>query len=60
MAVRNVRRDGMEQLKRMEKEGLLSQDEHRHWADEIQKLTDHHIAEINRLLEQKEKDILTV
>jgi ribosome recycling factor len=60
VAVRNVRRDGMEQLKRMEKEGLLSQDEHRHWADEIQKLTDHHIAEINRLLEQKEKDILTV
>ena len=60
VAVRNVRRDGMDQLRRMEKQGLISEDEHRRWADEIQKLTDRHIAEINRLLEQKEKDILTV
>ncbi len=60
IAVRNVRRDGMDQLKRLEKEGEISQDEHRHLADEIQKLTDRHIAAINQLLEQKEKDILTV
>ncbi len=60
VAVRNVRRDGMEQLRRMEREGLLSQDEHRHLAEEIQKLTDQHIAAINSLLEQKEKDIMTV
>lgn len=60
IAIRNVRRDGMERLKRMEKEGEISQDEHRHWADEIQKLTDAHIEQVNRLLEQKEKDILTV
>lgn len=60
IAIRNVRRDGMEQLKRMEKEGLISQDEHRHWAEEIQKLTDQHIATVNTLLEQKEKDIMTV
>lgn len=60
VAIRNVRRDGMERLKRMEKEGEISQDEHRHWADEIQKLTDEHIEQVNALLEQKEKDILTV
>jgi len=60
IAVRNVRRDGMEQLKRMEKDGALSQDEHKMWADEIQTLTDRHIAQINELLEHKEKDIKTV
>ena len=60
IAVRNVRRDGMDQLKRLEREGEISQDEHRHLADEIQKLTDQHIAAINSLLEQKEKDIMTV
>ncbi len=60
IAVRNVRRDGMDQLKRLEREGEISQDEHRHLAEEIQKLTDQHIAAINSLLEQKEKDIMTV
>ncbi|GBD42704.1 Ribosome-recycling factor [bacterium HR40] len=58
VAVRNVRRDGMELLKRLDRDGQISQDEHRHLAEEIQKLTDQHIAEINKLLEQKEKDIL--
>ncbi len=60
IAVRNVRRDGMDQLKRLEREGEISQDEHRHLADEVQKLTDQHISAINGLLEQKEKDIMTV
>ena len=43
VAVRNVRRDGMDQLKRLEKDGDISQDEHKHWSDEVQKLTDKHI-----------------
>jgi ribosome recycling factor len=60
IAVRNVRRDGMDHLKRMEKDGGLSQDEHKLWADEIQALTDKHIGVINDLVAQKEKDILTV
>ncbi|MDX1401582.1 MAG: ribosome recycling factor, partial [Kiloniellales bacterium] len=60
VAVRNVRRDGMEDLKRMEKGGELSQDEHRIWADEIQILTDKHIKEIDELLTQKEEEILQV
>ena len=60
VAVRNVRRDGMDQLKRMEKDGDISQDEHKHWSDEVQKLTDKHIESINQLLEHKEKDILQV
>ena len=60
VAVRNVRRDGMDQLKRLEKDGDISQDEHKHWSDEVQKLTDKHIDAINQLLDHKEKDILQV
>jgi ribosome recycling factor len=60
VAVRNVRRDGMDQLKRLEKDGDISQDEHKHWSDEVQKLTDKHVEAVNQLLEQKEKDILQV
>lgn len=60
IAVRNVRRDGMDQLKRLEKEGGISQDQHKARADEVQKLTDQHIEAINQILEQKEKDILQV
>ena len=60
IAVRNVRRGGMDQLKRMEKDGEMSQDDHRIWADEVQTLTDKHVEAINDLLEQKEQDIKTV
>lgn len=60
VAVRNVRRDGMDHLKRLEKDGDISQDEHKHWSDEVQKLTDRHVELVNQLLDHKEKDILQV
>lgn len=60
VAVRNVRRDGMDELKKMERDSQISEDEHKLWADEIQRLTDGHIEGINDLLDHKEKDILTV
>lgn len=60
VAVRNVRRDGMETLKRQEKDGEISQDEHRQTAEEIQKLTDDHIKGIDEALSQKEEEILQV
>ena len=60
VAVRNVRRDGMDNLKRLEKDGDISQDEHKHWSDEVQKVTDKHIEAVNQLLDHKEKDILPV
>ena len=60
IAVRNVRRDGMEHLKRMEKDGELSEDEQHHHADEIQSLTDEHIKKIDDSLHTKEADILKV
>lgn len=60
VAVRNVRRDGMELLKRMEKEHEMSQDEHKLWADEVQDMTNSKIEEIDRVLAAKEEDILRV
>jgi len=60
VAVRNVRRDGMEQLKRLEKEGEISQDEQKQYADDIQKMTDEHIKKIDDALAGKEKEIMQV
>ncbi len=60
IAVRNVRRDGMDHLKKEEKDGKISQDDHKKKSDEIQKLTDQHIAKIDEMLTSKDKEILTV
>jgi ribosome recycling factor len=60
VAVRNVRRDGMDMLKKMEKDGEISQDEHHLWSDEIQEMTDAHIKDIDEALSHKEEEILQV
>ncbi len=60
VAVRNVRREVMADVKEMQKEKLLSQDDERRAETEIQKLTDKHIAEIDQALATKEKEILQV
>lgn len=60
VAVRNVRRDGMEKLKKAEKDGDISQDEHRRMSDEIQVMTDKHIAKVDETLQAKEKEIRQV
>ena len=60
VAVRHVRRDGMEMLKKLEKDGDLGQDESRQSADKVQKLTDDTVAEIDRLLTVKEAEIMQV
>jgi ribosome recycling factor len=60
VSVRNVRRDGMETLKRQEKDGDLTQDEHRRWSEEVQTLTDNHIKRIDEALQTKEKEIMQV
>ena len=60
VAVRNVRRDSMDQLKKMEKDGEISQDEQRAWSDEIQELTDKHIKTIDEALEAKDQEIMQV
>lgn len=60
VAVRNVRRDGMDQLKKGEKDGEISQDEQKSLSDDVQKLTDDFIAKIDEALSQKETEIRQV
>ena len=60
IAVRNVRRDGMDQLKRMEKDKAISEDDHKMYADEVQDLTNKYVAKIDDLLQGKEKEIMQV
>jgi ribosome recycling factor len=60
VSVRNVRRDGMDLLKKQEKEHKLTQDQHRKLDKEIQALTDETIKKVDGLLAQKEKEILQV
>ena len=60
VAVRNVRRDGMEGLKKLEKDGVISQDEHRHLEKDIQGLTDDTIKRIDEALVHKQEEIKQV
>jgi len=60
VAVRHVRRDAIEQLKKESKDSKISEDELEHGEKEVQKLTDHYIAKIDAHLAHKEKEIMTV
>lgn len=60
VAVRNVRRDVLQDAKEALKEKLISQDEEKKVQDEIQKLTDKHVADIDQALAEKEKEIMQV
>ena len=57
VAVRGVRRDGMEQIKAQEKKHTIGEDVAKTWSDEVQKLTDQYIKKIDERLGEKEKDI---
>ncbi len=60
VAVRNVRRDVMNDIKELLKEKLVSQDEERRAETEVQKLTDKHVADVDQLLAAKEKEVMQV
>ena len=60
VSVRNIRRDGNEELKRMQKDSEISEDEAKRGLDEIQKITDRYIEEVNELLAEKEEEILEI
>jgi ribosome recycling factor len=60
IAVRNVRRDGMDHLKKLEKDSQISEDELHRFSDDIQKATDDFIKKVDEALAHKEKDILQV
>ncbi len=60
VAVRNIRRDANDELKKMAKNGDITEDEVKRGEDEIQKITDKYVKEINTLLEAKEKEIMEI
>jgi ribosome recycling factor len=60
IAVRNLRRDANDTLKKLVKEKEISEDDERRMQDEVQKLTDKHVVEVDKLVAQKEAEIMTV
>src|SRR6266576_1492056 len=60
VAVRHVRRDGLDVLKKLEKEHKISEDDGKRSSEQVQKVTDEMIAEVDKMLATKEKEILTV
>src|SRR5450830_326074 len=60
IAIRNIRRDANEGLKKLVKDKVISEDEERRGQDEIQKLTDKFVADVDKLVVDKEKEVLTV
>lgn len=60
VSVRNIRRDGIDFIRKQEKDSEISEDESRDLQDQVQKLTDKYTALVDKALEEKEKDIMTV
>ncbi len=60
VSIRNVRRDANDELKKAEKDGELSEDELKRAEDEVQKLTDRYVEDVNAMLEAKETEILEI
>ncbi|WP_206929607.1 ribosome recycling factor [Roseococcus thiosulfatophilus] len=60
VAVRGVRRDGMEQIQGWKKKSEIGEDDAKRWSDEVQKLTDEYVKKIEQVTAEKEKDIKTV
>jgi ribosome recycling factor len=60
IAVRHVRRDGLDLLKKLEKDHAISKDDEKRQADQVQKATDQAIAEVDSVLAAKEKEIMQV
>ena len=60
VAIRNLRREANEEIRKMQKEGKISEDESERARAEVQKLTDEHINELDDLWERKEKEIMSI
>jgi ribosome recycling factor len=60
VAVRNVRRDGMEHLKKLEKDGDISQDQHKKFSEQVQQATDQFVKNVDQALAAKEEEIMQV
>jgi len=60
VAIRNIRRDANEHLKKLLKDKEIGEDDERRGQDEIQKLTDHFVVDVDKLLQKKEIDLMAV
>ena len=60
IAIRNIRRDALDSIKKLKKDNQISEDEEKRFSDEIQKFTDEFVKKIDDALTQKEKDIMQV
>ena len=60
VAIRNVRRDGMDQLKKLKKDATITEDEQKDLETELQKLTDDYIAKVDKRVDQKTKEVMSV
>ncbi|HJD55317.1 MAG TPA: ribosome recycling factor [Rickettsia endosymbiont of Pyrocoelia pectoralis] len=60
VSLRNIRRDGNEELKKMEKDNIIAKDEHHSLSEQVQKLTDEYSAKVDSGIKQKEQEIMTV
>ena len=60
VAIRNIRRDGNDEFKKLLKDSKITEDEEKKGSEELQKLTDNFISQINQILEEKEKEIMEV
>lgn len=60
VAIRNIRRDALDDIKKLKKDNLISEDDEKRFENEIQKLTDESVKKIDEMLEAKEKDIMQV
>src|SRR5690606_1274027 len=60
VSIRNIRRDANDSLKKLEKNGDITEDDHRGYSDDIQKMTDDHIRQIDKIAKEKEDEIMEV
>ena len=60
VAIRNIRRDALDEVKKLKKDNAISEDDEKRFENEIQKLTDEAIKKIDEMMAQKEKDIMQV
>jgi len=60
VSLRNIRRDGNEELKKLEKDNIIAKDEHHNLAEQVQKLTDEYSGKVDSAIKQKEQEIMTV
>jgi ribosome recycling factor len=60
VAIRNIRRDAITEVKKLEKDKKLSEDDSAYWQEEVQKLTDKFVEKIDQVFAEKEKDIMHI